>query len=159
MCGLHPPTTPETALPTPAIRPYPVQYVGVWKSKNKERIVIRPIRPEDEPLMVKFHQTLSEQSVYQRYFSVLELSQRTAHERLTRIVSMITTARSRWWPNTGKLRGRKRAFWASAGLSKLHGVSEVEFALLVSDPWQGIGLGTELLRRIVQVGARGNRNA
>ena len=35
--------------------------------------------------MVKFHETLSEQSVYQRYFSVLKLSQRIAHERLTRI--------------------------------------------------------------------------
>ena len=35
--------------------------------------------------MVKFHETLSEQSVYHRYFSALKLSQRIAHERLTRI--------------------------------------------------------------------------
>ena len=31
---LHDPTTPETALPTTAIRPYPAQYVGVWKLKR-----------------------------------------------------------------------------------------------------------------------------
>jgi acetyltransferase len=37
-------------------------------------------------------------------------------------------------------------------LSKLHGVNEGEFSLLVSDPWQGVGLGTELLKRLVQVG-------
>lgn len=149
---LHPPTTPETALPTPAIRPYPVQYVGVWKSKNKKRIVIRPIRPEDEPLMVKFHQTLSEQSVYQRYFSVLQLSQRTAHERLTRICfndydrEIALVAEHRETP------GAEPCILGVGRLSKLHGVNEAEFALLVSDPWQGIGLGTELLRRIVQVG-------
>jgi acetyltransferase len=149
---LHPPTTPESALPTPAIRPYPVQYVGVWKSKNKKRIVIRPIRPEDEPLMVKFHQTLSEQSVYQRYFSVLQLSQRTAHERLTRICfndydrEIALVAEHRETP------GAEARIVGVGRLSKLHGVNEGEFALLVSDAWQGIGLGTELLRRVVQVG-------
>ncbi len=35
--------------------------------------------------MVKFHETLSEESVYNRYFAALKLSQRVAHERLTRI--------------------------------------------------------------------------
>ena len=45
----------------------------------------RPIRPEDEPLMVKFHETLSERSVYFRYFHAMRLTQRVAHERLTRI--------------------------------------------------------------------------
>ena len=40
---------------------------------------IRPIRPEDEPFMAKFHETLSEESVYHRYFGPLKLDQRTAH--------------------------------------------------------------------------------
>ena len=53
--------------------------------KNKAPLIIRPIKPEDEPLIVKFHETLSEESVYHRYFSALKLSQRIAHERLTRI--------------------------------------------------------------------------
>ena len=35
--------------------------------------------------MVKFHETLSERSVYLRYFHPMKLSQRVAHERLTRI--------------------------------------------------------------------------
>ena len=41
--------------------------------------------PEDEPLITKFHEKLSERSVYLRYFQPLKLSTRTAHERLTRI--------------------------------------------------------------------------
>ncbi|NEP84141.1 MAG: GNAT family N-acetyltransferase [Okeania sp. SIO3B3] len=37
-------------------------------------------------------------------------------------------------------------------LSKSHGVNEAEFAMLVSDPYQRQGLGTELLLRLVQIG-------
>ncbi|MGA2176757.1 MAG: bifunctional acetate--CoA ligase family protein/GNAT family N-acetyltransferase [Verrucomicrobiota bacterium] len=149
---LHDPATPESALPCPAIRPYPSQYVGVWKTKNKKRITIRPIRPEDEPLMVKFHQTLSEQSVYQRYFSVLKLSQRITHERLTRICfndydrEIALVAQYRETP------AEEPQILGVGRLSKLRGVNEGEFAILVSDAWQGLGLGTELLKRVVQVG-------
>ncbi len=49
------------------------------------RSLIRPIRPEDEPLLIKFHEKLSERSVYLRYFQPLKLTQRVAHERLSRI--------------------------------------------------------------------------
>ena len=48
-------------------------------------VTIRPIRPEDEPLMVKFHKTLSKQSVHLRYFGLLSLERRTMHERLRRV--------------------------------------------------------------------------
>jgi len=73
-------------VPRPAIRPYPVHYVTPWKLKDQTPVIIRPIRPEDEPMLVKFHETLSEESVNHRYFSALKLSQRVLHERLTRIV-------------------------------------------------------------------------
>ena len=53
--------------------------------KNGTEVTLRPIRPEDEPLMVKFHQTLSDRSVYMRYFHSLSLSSRVAHDRLVRI--------------------------------------------------------------------------
>ena len=149
---LHDPATPESALPKLAIRPYPTQYVGTWKLKNTKPVVIRPIRPEDEPLMVKFHQTLSEQSVYQRYFSVLKLSQRTTHERLTRICfndydrEIALVAEYRETPEA------EPQILGVGRLSKIRGLNAGEFAVLVSDAWQGQGLGTELLKRVVQVG-------
>src|SRR4029077_20579406 len=71
--------------PRTAIRPYPVRYVSHWTTKDRISVTIRPIRPEDEPMMVAFHERLSERSVYFRYFHLLNLSQRTAHERLTRM--------------------------------------------------------------------------
>jgi acetyltransferase len=61
---LHPPGTHEGQLSTLAIRPYPTRYMVPWKLKDGSAVTIRPIRPEDEPLMVEFHQTLSERSVY-----------------------------------------------------------------------------------------------
>src|SRR5437667_3755925 len=66
-------------------RPYPSQYVLPWTLKGGIEVTIRPIRPEDEPLMVKFHETLSDRSVYLRYFGSLSLKTRIAHERMIRI--------------------------------------------------------------------------
>ena len=82
---VHGPEMTEDKLPTAAIRPYPIHMVEEWTMKDGKPVMIRPIRPEDEPAMIKFHKKLSERSVYLRYFQPLKLTQRTAHERLTRI--------------------------------------------------------------------------
>ncbi|MCX7596806.1 MAG: bifunctional acetate--CoA ligase family protein/GNAT family N-acetyltransferase, partial [Fischerella sp.] len=149
---LHPPELAPEQLPKLAIRPYPTQYVTPWTLKDGTTITIRPIRPEDEPLAVQFHKTLSEQSVYLRYFHLMKLSQRIAHERLMRLcfidydreMALVADYKN---PETGN-----HEILAVGRLSKLHGVDEAEFALLVSDPFQRLGLGTELLRRLVQIG-------
>jgi acetyltransferase len=83
--ALHPPETDLESIPTSAIRPYPSQYVKPWQLQDGDPVTLRPIRPEDEPLLVEFHRTLSEESVYFRYFHLMTLSHRIAHERLTRI--------------------------------------------------------------------------
>lgn len=148
---LHEPEVSEEELPELAIRPYPQQYVAPWTLKDGSPITIRPIRPEDEPLIVQFHETLSEQSVYFRYFHLMKLSRRTAHERLTRIcfidydreMALVADYKN---PDTGE-----HEILGVARLSKLHGVNEAEFAMLVSDPYQHQGLGTELLGRLIEV--------
>jgi acetyltransferase len=135
----------------PAIRPYPVQYVTRWKLGKNRPITLRPIRPEDEPLMVQFHETLSEESVYYRYFSLLKLPQRIAHERLTRIcfndydreIALVADYQN---PKT-----KQHEILGVGRLSKVQGCSDGEFALLVSDVWHKRGLGTELLKSLVQI--------
>ena len=82
---LHSAEVSESELPALAIRPYPGQYITPCKLRDGTPVTLRPIRPEDEPLMIEFHRTLSEQSVHFRYFSLLKLDVRIAHERLTRI--------------------------------------------------------------------------
>ena len=74
----------ELAFPTRGVHRYPAQYVSRWKMKNGEETVLRPIRPDDEPLMANFHKTLSDKSVYLRYFHMESLSARVANERLIR---------------------------------------------------------------------------
>jgi acetyltransferase len=148
---LHDAKTTEDNLPRLAIRPYPTRYIAKWKSKDGQPVTIRPIQPEDEPLLVKFHETLSEESVYHRYFSQLKLDQRIAHERLMRICfndydREIALVVDRKDAKTGN-----REILGVGRLSKAHGLNEGEFALLVSDRWQRQGLGTELLKRLVNV--------
>ena len=60
---LYGPESAPADLARPAIRPYPTQYISPWTAKDGTQVMLRPIRPEDEPLMVKFHDTLSERSV------------------------------------------------------------------------------------------------
>jgi len=149
---LHDLKTPESKLPHPAIRPYPIQYATPWKLKNKTPIFIRPIKPEDEPLMVKFHETLSEESVYNRYFAALKLSQRVAHERLTRICFNDYDREIALVAELKVHKGEEKKVLGVGRLSKQHGGSNAEFAVLVSDEWQRQGLGCELLKRLIEIG-------
>jgi acetyltransferase len=149
---LHSSDTSIEQLPRAAIRPYPIQYVSAWQLNDGSPVTIRPIRPEDEPLLVKFHQTLSEHTVYMRYFRVMRLSDRVAHERLTRICFIdydreMALVVDKSDPQTGE-----HQILAVGRLSRSHIANEAEFAILVSDPWQGHGLGSELLKRLVQIG-------
>ncbi len=149
---LHDPSMTLDQLPKPAIRPYPSRYVSSWTMKNGNQVTIRPIRPEDEPLMVKFHETLSDRSVYLRYFCSLSLTRRVAHERLLRIcfgdyAREIALVAEHSDPGTGE-----RRILAVGRINKLHGKNTAEVAVLVADQHQGQGLGHELLKRVVQIG-------
>jgi acetyltransferase len=147
---LYEPTVPEAALPPLAIQPYPHQYEWRWKAKGAEELILRPIRPEDEPRMVAFHRALSEQSVFMRYAGMMRLDQRVAHERLARIC-FIDYAREMALvvENPGSDGGE---IVGVGRLTRLHGTRDGEFAMLVSDRMQCQGLGTELLGRLVEIG-------
>ena len=147
---VHDQSVPDDQLPKSAIRPYPVQYVGRWTTKDGEQVLIRPIRPEDEPLMIEFHKRLSERSVYLRYFQPLKLTQRTAHDRLTRIC-FIDYDREMALVVERKTADGAQEIVAVGRLSKVHGRSEAELAALVQDDVQGKGLGVELYRRLIDI--------
>jgi acetyltransferase len=148
---LHGREVKEEELPRPAIRPYPSRYVSPWRLKNGEEVVIRPIRPEDEPALVRFHEALSERSVYLRYFQPMKLSTRTAHERLTRICFLDYDREMALVAERRDAKSEEPEIIAVARLSKLRGVNEAEAAIVVSDCCQHQGLGTELYRRLAQI--------
>ena len=145
---IYPAETAADALPRVAIRPYPSRYVQHATLKDGTPVTVRPIRPEDEPLMARFHETLSDQSVYYRYFHLINLNQRVSHERLTRIC-FIDYA-------------RQMALVAEAGgeilgvarFTRLRATKSAEFATVVSDRCQRRGLGELLMRQLVDVARR-----
>ena len=147
---LHDAGTRLEDIPRLSIRAYPHRYEATCAMKNGETVSIRPIRPEDEPAVVKFHESLSERTVYQRYLQMLNLSQRTAHERLTRIC-FIDYARQmalvveRQDPASGDKR--------IIAIGRLQGIAspDAEFSIVVSDEFQHQGLGSDLLARLIEI--------
>jgi acetyltransferase len=139
----------EDRLPRPAIRPYPAQYVSAWTLKDGTSVSIRPIRPEDEPLIVRFHEGLSDRTVYLRYFGVVSLKTRVAHDRLVRICfgdydRELALVAERKAPGGPEIIGVGR-------LNRIHETEEAEVAVMVTDQFQNRGLGAELLRRAIRV--------
>jgi acetyltransferase len=149
---LHDPSVGDAELPRLAIRPYPFHYVRTETLRDGTPITIRPIRAEDEPMMVALHKRLSADSVYNRYFAVLKLEQRIAHERLSRLCFIdydrqMALVALHTEPSTGE-----QVLMGVGRLVKQKGDNSGEFAVLVDDRWQGRGLGARLLGLLVDVG-------
>ena len=75
-----------------------------------------------------------------------------AHERLVRVCFTdydreIALVAERLDPETGKL-----CIGSIARLIRLHNSNTAEFSLIVADDYQGLGLGTEMVRRLIDVG-------
>ncbi|MCG8607279.1 bifunctional acetate--CoA ligase family protein/GNAT family N-acetyltransferase [bacterium] len=149
---LHDPSMDVASLPRPAIRPYPAQYTKEWKTRTGEDVMIRPVRPEDEPLMIHFHEQLSSESVYLRYFLPMSLSARIAHERLSRICFIDYDREMALVAERKDPESVESEILAVGRLSKIRNSNVAEFAILVSDKYQKCGLGTELLSQLIQVG-------
>jgi acetyltransferase len=148
---LYGPEATEDQLPKIAIRPYPAQYVSRWTSRTGEAYIIRPIRPEDEPLMVNFHEGLSDRTVFMRYMHPMQLIERVKHERLARICHCdydreMTLVVEKLNKETGEAE-----IMGASRMSKLHGLDEARFSVLISDCCHGQGMGSELVRRLIVI--------
>ena len=89
-----------------------------------------------------------------RYMQAMNLDDRTAHQRLVRIC-FIDYDREIALVAERELPGDHREIVAVGRLSRDRVAGEdAEFSLLVADPWQGRGVGRELLGRLIEVGAR-----
>jgi acetyltransferase len=133
----------------PAIRPYPSKYVDKAVLKDGSTISIRPIRPEDEPRIVKFHESLSEESVYRRYFLFMGLAERTRHERLTRICFIDYDRQMALIAEHQPFPGAPAEIIGVARIVRSATEPEAEYAAIVTDEFQGKGIGSELTKRLI----------
>ncbi|MDR3685490.1 MAG: bifunctional acetate--CoA ligase family protein/GNAT family N-acetyltransferase [Coriobacteriia bacterium] len=132
--------------PHMVITPYPTRYVTPWRLSDGTEVLLRPIRPEDEPMIADFLRTVSELTLRQRYFvSHLDIS----HELLTRFVNIDY---DREIAIVGELgQGKKKRI---IGVGRLMGEADRgrgEFAVIVHDEFQRRGLGFKLTDTIIGI--------
>ncbi|MBS1902193.1 MAG: bifunctional acetate--CoA ligase family protein/GNAT family N-acetyltransferase [Bacteroidetes bacterium] len=153
---LHGPSINLTTIPPTAIRPYPSEYISHWITDDGQDIVFRPIRPEDELAMVEFHASLSDRSVVQRFLQPMNLRDRVAHERLSKIcfpdydLEMPLIA-CRHDGRTGT-----ETIMCVARMSKSPDGRSAEIHLIVGDPFQHQGIGGEALSRLTSIAKNEN---
>ncbi len=144
---LHRHDLSDDDLPRLAIRPYPSQYVGRVTTSKGLDILLRPIRPEDEPLLVAFHAQLSEETVRFRWFHSMQFSQRTSHERLRRVCFADYDRELAMVAESG-IGGTRRV----VGVGRLSRTeNSAEYAVVVSDAEQGKGIGRAIMTRLIEV--------
>jgi acetyltransferase len=128
------------------ISPYPAQYEMSETTKGGVHIFIRPIKPEDEPLLAEFFKTLSSESVYMRFFSPMKSIPHAMMARFTQIDydrDMALVAMGHDQP--------KEEILGVARLMSKPGGIEPEFSVVVSDVWQGKGIGAALMAKLMAI--------
>jgi acetyltransferase len=128
------------------ISPYPKKYEVLWQLKDGREVLLRPIKPEDEPMWLEMFQSFSDESIRYRFFQMIK---DTPHEVRVRycnidydreiaIVAELTE------------RNRKRILGVSRLSIEPDGKGG-ELAFIVGDQWQGLGLGTKLVDYTLEI--------
>jgi acetyltransferase len=140
------PDLPPEKRPHLAIHPYPNQYTAPFQLNDGTEVLIRPIRPEDEALLMEFHASHSERTIRMRFFSMVRTLSRDSLIRLCHL-------------DYDRAMGLVAVYYED-GKPHLCGVSrffldpetrDAEFAIVVGDTWQGKGLGWHLMQRLIEV--------
>ena len=128
------------------ISPYPNQYEKEIVSRTGIPIRVRPIKPEDAPLLETLFQVLSPRSIYYRFFRPLKAIPPDLLARFTQIdydrdvalVALESQGSEERMLGVGRLMGDPDG-------------REAEFAVLVGDPWQGQGIGAALMESCLAI--------
>lgn len=128
------------------ISPYPVQFETHVVTKGLNKIFIRPIRPEDAPMMVELFDSLTPRSIYMRFFSMMKHLPHSMLARFTQIdydreIALVALPED----------GLKEQMLGVARIILDRGFKNAEFSVLVGDSWQGKGIGAELLRNCLRI--------
>jgi len=150
---LHPAEIADADLPRLAIRPYPHEYELDAITLDGIPMTVRPVRPEDEPAVARFHGGLSAGTVVARYGKNRPLSERTAHERLTRICFADYDRQFALVAAVDDPLGTSGIIGMSR-LARVHATNDRHLTMVVADEWQRRGVGASLVRAAVTV-ARG----
>ena len=128
------------------ITPYPKKYETLWRMRDGRQVLLRPIKPEDEPLWLEMFQNFSEESIRYRFFQIIK---DTPHETRVRYCNIDYDREIAIVPEL-----------TENGKKKILGVVRVgiepdgkkgEIAFIVADPWHGLGLGTKMVDYAIEI--------
>jgi acetyltransferase len=128
------------------ISPYPDQFEEHTRTNAGIDIFVRPIRPEDAPMLVELFDSLSPQSVYRRFFTPMKRLPHSMLARFTQIdydrhIALVALDVSK----------SKESMLGVARVILDRSQKEAEFSVVVGDPWQGKGIGAALLQRCIAI--------
>lgn len=140
-------TNRSSSHPHLIISPYPTKYVSHWRLSDGSDVLLRPIRPEDEPLEHEMLTSLSAKTLKERFFQPIRQITHEMHIRLCNIdyeremaiVAEITD-------------GNKKRLIGIGRLIMEPDLKKGEFAVIVHDAYQGKGLGYKLVDTIIGIG-------
>jgi acetyltransferase len=128
------------------IASYPKKYVAVRRLKNETHVSLRPIKPEDEVRFNEFLKSLSVESMRFRFFEIIK---EMSHEALTRYCNLDY---DREIAVVAELQEGNKPVIGAVRLIVEPGGKSGEFAVVVGDKWQGLGLGSKLMDLLVDIG-------
>ncbi|MBN1869300.1 MAG: bifunctional acetate--CoA ligase family protein/GNAT family N-acetyltransferase [Candidatus Omnitrophica bacterium] len=128
------------------ISPYPMEYIREAKLNNGETVVLRPIRPEDEPLEAEMFTHFSQETQRFRFFTLIKDITHQLLIRYTQIdydreIAIIAELTEE---------GRKKMAGVVRLIADAYNVT-AEFAIVVADPWHNLGLGNMLTDYILEI--------
>lgn len=128
------------------IAPYPTKYITPWQLSDGTEVLLRPIRPEDEPAEHEMLSSLSEDTLRNRFFSV---SNDISHEGL---IFFCNIDYDRHMAIVAEVRenGKNRMI----GVARLimdQDLTSGEVAVLVQDKFQGKRLGSKLVEMLIGI--------
>jgi len=127
------------------IAPYPRRYISEWKLKDGTCVLLRPIKPEDEKRFDELFKSLSEETMRLRFFEIIK---EMSHETLTRYCNLDY---DREIAIVAELQESSKPIIGAVRLIIELGGKSGEFAVLVGDKWQGLGLGSKLMDLLIEI--------
>ncbi|MGY4572548.1 bifunctional acetate--CoA ligase family protein/GNAT family N-acetyltransferase [Bradyrhizobium sp. USDA 3256] len=125
-----------------AVRPYPSQWEGELALRDGSGVVVRPLRPEDEPMVESFFSRVTAEDLRLRFFQAMRNFSHTFIARLTQLDYARAMAFAALDPSTG----------AMVGAVQLHSDSlyeNAEYAVLLQSDLKGKGLGWALMQLLI----------
>jgi acetyltransferase len=129
------------------ISPYPEKYKSLWKLRDGRTVILRPIKPEDEPLWLEMFHNFSQESIHFRLFQTI--IEPVAHEFSARYCNIDYDRELAIVAEMEENGQRKMLGVVRLNIDPSEKTGEISF--IVADSWQGQGLGSKMVDYVIEI--------